>query len=176
MDLPENTENVLLTFCAVLPLPLPDPALLFLVTDWSSSGISEFLLRLATRKGEKTFSTDSRTLCFRDSYIPIQSDYSDLVDVAAYFIGAPDGSGSHDKVAKRIAQQGKKWSDEHWREVDMKAYLFRLCEATLFLPSAYLYAWRRYADAPLDSHSIRVRAAVEPRRKRRALDGFFVKS
>ncbi|KWU46946.1 hypothetical protein RHOSPDRAFT_14268 [Rhodotorula sp. JG-1b] len=59
-------------------------------------------------------------------YIPIQSDYSDLVDVAAYFIGAPDGSGSHDKVAKRIAQQGKKWSDEHWREVDMKAYLFRL--------------------------------------------------
>ncbi|GAA5983560.1 hypothetical protein JCM10908_000335 [Rhodotorula pacifica] len=59
-------------------------------------------------------------------YIPIQSDYSDLVDAAAYFIGAPDGVGSHDKVAKRIAQQGKKWSDEHWREVDMTAYLFRL--------------------------------------------------
>ncbi|GAA5864178.1 hypothetical protein JCM3774_001246 [Rhodotorula dairenensis] len=59
-------------------------------------------------------------------YIPIQSDYSDLVDAAAYFIGAPDGSGSHDRVAKRIAQQGKKWSDEHWREVDMTAYLFRL--------------------------------------------------
>lgn len=65
------------------------------------------------------------------SYIPIQSDYSDLVDAAAYFIGAPDGSGSHDKVAKRIAQQGKKWSDEHWREVDMTAYLFRLCGSLL---------------------------------------------
>ncbi|KAJ8294136.1 Beta-1,2-xylosyltransferase 1 [Rhodotorula toruloides] len=59
-------------------------------------------------------------------YIPIQPDYSDLIDVAAFFIGAPDGTGSHDAVAKRIAAQGKKWSDEHWREVDMAAYLFRL--------------------------------------------------
>ncbi|BGP24815.1 glycosyltransferase family 90 protein [Rhodotorula toruloides] len=59
-------------------------------------------------------------------YIPIQPDYSDLVDVAAFFIGAPDGTGSHDAIAKRIAAQGKKWSDEHWREVDMAAYLFRL--------------------------------------------------
>ncbi|GAA5946845.1 hypothetical protein JCM3775_001730, partial [Rhodotorula graminis] len=59
-------------------------------------------------------------------YIPIQSDYSDLPDVAAFFIGAPDGTGSHDALAKRIAQQGKKWSEEHYREVDLAAYAFRL--------------------------------------------------
>lgn len=52
-------------------------------------------------------------------YIPIKNDYSDLHDVAAYFIGAPDGTGSHDTVAQRIASQGKAWTNEHWREVDM---------------------------------------------------------
>ncbi|GAA6051753.1 hypothetical protein JCM3770_002715 [Rhodotorula araucariae] len=59
-------------------------------------------------------------------YIPVQSDYSDLTDVAAFFIGAPDGTGEHDAVAKRIAAQGKTWSEEHYREVDMAAYIFRM--------------------------------------------------
>ncbi|GAA6038222.1 hypothetical protein JCM8097_005801 [Rhodosporidiobolus ruineniae] len=59
-------------------------------------------------------------------YVPIQSDYSDLVDAAAFFIGLPDGSNSHDQHAKRIGAQGKKWADEHFREADMAAYLFRL--------------------------------------------------
>ncbi|GAA5925337.1 uncharacterized protein JCM15063_004996 [Sporobolomyces koalae] len=59
-------------------------------------------------------------------YIPIKSDYSDLVDVAAFFIGAPDGTNAHDKLAKRLAINGQKWSNEHWREVDMAAYMFRL--------------------------------------------------
>ncbi|BGP48317.1 hypothetical protein JCM10450v2_004189 [Rhodotorula kratochvilovae] len=59
-------------------------------------------------------------------YIPIQSDYSDLTDVAAFFIGAPDGTGAHDSTAKRIAAQGKNWSEEHYREADMAAYIFRL--------------------------------------------------
>ncbi|TNY22120.1 glycosyl transferase family 90-domain-containing protein [Rhodotorula diobovata] len=59
-------------------------------------------------------------------YVPIQSDYSDLTDTAAFFIGAPDGTGSHDALAKRIAQQGKKWSEDHFREADMAAYTFRL--------------------------------------------------
>ncbi|GAA6061952.1 hypothetical protein JCM10212_001994 [Sporobolomyces blumeae] len=59
-------------------------------------------------------------------YVPIKSDYSDLVDVSAFFIGAPDGTGSHDHLAKKIAARGQKWSKEHWREVDMAAYMFRL--------------------------------------------------
>jgi hypothetical protein len=53
------------------------------------------------------------------SYIPIKSDYSDLTDAAAFFIGAPDGTGAHDALAKKIALNGKKWAAEHWREADM---------------------------------------------------------
>ncbi|GAA5842246.1 hypothetical protein JCM11251_006757 [Rhodosporidiobolus azoricus] len=59
-------------------------------------------------------------------YIPIKPDYSDLLDVSAFFIGLPDGTANHDHLAKRIAAQGKKWADEQFREVDMAAYLFRL--------------------------------------------------
>ncbi|KAK4705426.1 hypothetical protein P7C70_g776, partial [Phenoliferia sp. Uapishka_3] len=59
-------------------------------------------------------------------YVPIKSDYADLTDVAAFFIGAPDGSGSHDDLAERIAANGRKWAKEHWREADMAAYQFRL--------------------------------------------------
>ncbi|GAA5875922.1 hypothetical protein JCM8547_008348 [Rhodosporidiobolus lusitaniae] len=59
-------------------------------------------------------------------YVPIQSDYSDLLDVSAFFIGLPDGSNAHDHLAKRIGAQGKKWADEHFREADIAAYLFRL--------------------------------------------------
>ncbi|GAA5991217.1 hypothetical protein JCM11641_001623 [Rhodosporidiobolus odoratus] len=59
-------------------------------------------------------------------YIPLKPDYSDLIDLSAFFIGLPDGTGSHDHLAKKIAAQGKKWADEQWREVDMAAYMFRL--------------------------------------------------
>lgn len=55
------------------------------------------------------------------SYVPIKSDYSDLHDVAAYFIGAPDGTGAHDGDAEKIARQGKQWARDHWREVDLFA-------------------------------------------------------
>ena len=46
------------------------------------------------------------------SYVPIKSDYSDLTDAAAFFIGAPDGTGSHDNLAKKLALNGKKWAQE----------------------------------------------------------------
>jgi hypothetical protein len=71
------------------------------------------------------------------SYVPIKSDYSDLLDVSAFFIGLPDGSNAHDQLAKRIGAQGKKWADEHFREVDIAAYLFRLC--TSFFLVFFLY-------------------------------------
>lgn len=51
--------------------------------------------------------------------MPIKSDYSDLLDVTAFFIGAPDGTASHDFMAKKLADNGKRWAEEHWREADM---------------------------------------------------------
>lgn len=63
-----------------------------------------------------------------NSYVPIKTDYSDLHHAATYFIGLPDGTGSHDHVAKRLGEQGKEWAENHWREEDMAAYQFRLCK------------------------------------------------
>lgn len=60
-------------------------------------------------------------------YVPIKVDYTDLYDVLAFFIGNPEtGEGAHEAMAKRIAEQGKKFAKEHWRRVDMAAYMFRL--------------------------------------------------
>lgn len=60
------------------------------------------------------------------SYVPVKNDYSDLHDIAAYFMGTPDGQHDHDAAAERIAHNGKKWTETHWREEDMAAYQFRL--------------------------------------------------
>lgn len=60
-------------------------------------------------------------LCTDDccSYIPVKLDYSDLHDIAVFFVGLPDGTGSHDELAKSIAENGKMFASEHWREADM---------------------------------------------------------
>lgn len=42
----------------------------------------------------------------------------------AFFVGSPDGrSGGHDHLAQQIAEQGKKFGEEHWRWEDMQAYV-----------------------------------------------------
>ncbi|WRT67552.1 uncharacterized protein IL334_004524 [Kwoniella shivajii] len=60
-------------------------------------------------------------------YIPCKIDYSDLYDIMSFFAGPPDGRvGGHDDLARKIAEQGKKFGEEHWRWEDMQAYMFRL--------------------------------------------------
>lgn len=59
-------------------------------------------------------------------YIPVKSDLSDLHDVTAFFIGAPDGTGSHDLLGMRIGENGRLWARDHWREADVAAYQLRL--------------------------------------------------
>jgi len=53
-------------------------------------------------------------------YIPVKVDYSDLHQVASYFIGGPGGQGSHDDDARRIGLQGQDWAKKHWRLEDSK--------------------------------------------------------
>lgn len=60
------------------------------------------------------------------SYVPIKVDYSDLYDVMTFFVGTPDGRGSHDDVAAKLAAQGKEWARLHWRKEDMASYMYRL--------------------------------------------------
>jgi len=79
-------------------------------------------------------------------YVPIKVDYSDLYDVMVFFRGDEESAGGkagkesrrqvlmrrgsrntgHDHLAEKIASQGKRWAAEHWRRVDMAAYMFRL--------------------------------------------------
>lgn len=81
-------------------------------------------------------------------YVPIKVDYSDLYDVMMFFRGGQDdpkvgGGLGHDRLAEKIATDGKRWAAEHWRRVDMAAYMFRL-----------VLEWRRVmlrgTDAQLD--------------------------
>lgn len=52
-------------------------------------------------------------------YVPIKVDYSDLYDVMTFFVGTPDGRGSHDQEAAKLAAAGKEWARTHWRKEDM---------------------------------------------------------
>lgn len=56
-------------------------------------------------------------------YVPIKVDYSDLYDVMTFFVGTPDGKGSHDEIAAKLARQGKAWAAEHWRPEDMASFM-----------------------------------------------------
>lgn len=58
-------------------------------------------------------------------YVPIQVDYSDLLDTLYFFRGDPSGHGAHPELAKKIAESGRQWSLDHWRKPDLTAYMFR---------------------------------------------------
>lgn len=54
----------------------------------------------------------------------MQVDYSDLYDIAAFFIGSPEGRvKGRDDLAQQIAEQGRKFAMEHWRWEDMQSYV-----------------------------------------------------
>lgn len=55
------------------------------------------------------------------SYVPIAVDYRDLWSVMGFFKGDDEGRGSHEHLAEKMATQGKEWSGEYWRFVDMQA-------------------------------------------------------
>ncbi|KAG7089382.1 hypothetical protein E1B28_011072 [Marasmius oreades] len=59
-------------------------------------------------------------------YVPVQVDMSDLYDILVFFRGDPNGNGSHDELAKKIALQGREWSKTFWKREDLVAYFYRL--------------------------------------------------
>lgn len=45
----------------------------------------------------------------------------------SFFAGPPDSrGGGHDDLARQIADQARKFGEEHWRWEDMQGYMFRL--------------------------------------------------
>lgn len=66
-------------------------------------------------------------------YIPIQNDLSDLWDALTFFRGGPGGTGAHEDLARKIAEEGRRWSKRFWREEDMTAYMYRfVCGFSIF--------------------------------------------
>lgn len=59
-------------------------------------------------------------------YVPSQVDYTDLYGIVNFFSGGIDGSEAHEKMAERIAEQGREFAQKHWRRVDMAAYMYRV--------------------------------------------------
>ncbi|QRW11842.1 glycosyltransferase family 90 protein [Ceratobasidium sp. AG-Ba] len=62
-------------------------------------------------------------------YIPIQTDYSDLYDTFAFFMGVPGSNRTapaHDDVAQKIAAHAREFSVRYWRWEDMQVYVYRL--------------------------------------------------
>ncbi|GAA98695.1 glycosyltransferase family 90 protein [Mixia osmundae IAM 14324] len=58
-------------------------------------------------------------------YIPVSTDYRDLIDIMMFFRGWDEG-GANDHLAERIGQNGKEWALNHWRAEDMIAFHWRL--------------------------------------------------
>ena len=54
---------------------------------------------------------------------PMQLDYSDLYNIMSFFVGSPDGRPGREDLAQQIAEQGKRFAEEHWRWEDMQAYV-----------------------------------------------------
>ncbi|KAG8714285.1 F-actin-capping protein subunit alpha [Ceratobasidium sp. 423] len=59
-------------------------------------------------------------------YVPIQSDYSDLYDTLAFFVGTPDGLPGHNDLAGKIGARAHKFTAKQWRPEDMQVYIYRL--------------------------------------------------
>jgi len=73
-------------------------------------------------------------------YVPIQVNYSDLYDALVFFRGDLAGRGAHEKLAAKIAREGREWSLNFWREEDMVAYLFRYVRA-FYWGMAFVRGW-----------------------------------
>ncbi|KAF8541478.1 hypothetical protein BDD12DRAFT_803731 [Trichophaea hybrida] len=59
-------------------------------------------------------------------YVPASVGLEELWGILGYFLGTADGGVPHDTEARKIAQQGAKWVEEHMRKKDMTVYCFRL--------------------------------------------------
>ncbi|KAJ4245311.1 hypothetical protein NW762_014182 [Fusarium torreyae] len=58
-------------------------------------------------------------------FVPMDNRFQDFYGIMEYFLGYKDISG-HDKVAEKIALEGKEWANKVLRKEDMQVYVLRL--------------------------------------------------
>ncbi|KAK2861107.1 hypothetical protein FQN49_004542 [Arthroderma sp. PD_2] len=76
---------------------------------------------------------DSRLFAWRH-FVPLDNRYDDFYALMTYFIGTGTDStdsnkprvARHDKVARKLALQGREWAETVLRNEDIEAYMFRL--------------------------------------------------
>ncbi|KAJ7262915.1 glycosyl transferase family 90-domain-containing protein [Mycena rebaudengoi] len=101
------------------------------IIDVDGNGWSSRFQRLIT-SGSLIFKATTYPEWFQDRiqpwvhYVPVQNDYSDVLDALIFFRGDPAGARAHDAMAQRIAEAGRAWSLSYWRKEDLTAYMFRL--------------------------------------------------
>lgn len=61
------------------------------------------------------------TVLRENSYVPVSTDYEDLLPIMSFFRGDLSGQGEHDELAKKLGAQGKEWSRNFWSWSDMQA-------------------------------------------------------
>lgn len=137
-----STKSIVLksTVRSILPLnyDMAEGIHLQIFPEWYSERIMPWVQCVLRESRSSTFFTDFLFL----SYVPIKVDYSDLYDVMTFFIGTPDGRGSHDDLAAKLAAQGKEYARTMWRKEDMASYMFRLILGMF----SSLHGVRRRAD------------------------------
>ncbi|KAF4981851.1 hypothetical protein FZEAL_2430 [Fusarium zealandicum] len=67
---------------------------------------------------------DSRLVAWKH-FVPMDNRFQDFYGIMEYFLGYKEVSG-HDKVAERIALDGKEWAEKVLRKEDMQIYVLRL--------------------------------------------------
>ncbi|KAH6605836.1 glycosyltransferase family 90 protein [Trichoderma cornu-damae] len=67
---------------------------------------------------------DSRLVAWKH-FIPMDSRFLDYYGIMEYFLGY-EGRNGHDRVAEKIATEGKEWAEQVLRKEDMQIYVLRL--------------------------------------------------
>ena len=67
---------------------------------------------------------DSRLVAWKH-FVPMDNRFGDFYGIMEYFLGF-NGKGDHDKIAEKIASEGKEWAERVLRKEDMQIYVFRL--------------------------------------------------
>lgn len=67
---------------------------------------------------------DSRLVAWKH-FVPMDSRFLDYYGIMEYFLGY-EGRNGHDRVAEKIATEGKEWADLVLRKEDMQVYVLRL--------------------------------------------------
>lgn len=68
---------------------------------------------------------DSRLVAWKH-FVPMDNRFSDFYGIMEYFIGYENSVPGRDKVAEKIAMDGKAWAEKVLRKEDMQIYVLRL--------------------------------------------------